>query len=338
MRNRPTIITLFSVFVIIILVALTGCTPRSAVTVPVETRTLHLGHIAPAGTAFDLLAHRIKDYVETESDGRYNVLIYSDATLGHQDMLIDSMMTGTVDIAIVNNAVLAGYVSNLGVLDLPFLFSDWDEVNEFLHSDIIEEIYAITDVVGISTLAFMPRGFRHVINNIRPIYTPSDFHNLSIRVMDNDVFIDTFNALGANPVSIPWEDTLRAVAEGRVDGKENTIITINDYSYYEIQRYLSLTGHFFAFAVVMASPITLNTMPLEDQDIIRRAAFNAALSVGAEQLAAEYDALENLRRNGMQVNDIPDKQPFIDMMQSVYDSFFETHDREYYEMIRNAIR
>jgi len=304
---------------------------------PTQTRTLHLGHPAPAGTAFDFLAHRIKDYVETRSDGRYNVLIYSDATLGHQDMLIEAMIAGTVDLAIVNSAVLASYSADLGVLDLPFLFSDWDEVNAFLHSDAVSEIYATTDDAGITTLAFMPRGFRHVINNRGPIYEPSDFEDLTIRVMNNEVFIDTFTALGADPVIIPWEETIEAIAEERVCGKENTIVTINDYAFYRYQRYLSLTGHFFAFAVVMASPTTMDSIPVEDQELIRQAAFDAALSVGDEQLAAEVEALENLQRNGMQINEVPDKQPFVVKMQSVYDAFFETHNREYYEIIINSI-
>jgi len=338
MKNRIVFLILAVTVLFTITASLAGCTPLSAVDVPVDTRTLHLGHPAPAGTAFDSLAHRIKEYVETRSDGRYNVLIYSDATLGHQDMLIEAMIAGTVDLAIVNSAVLASYAGDLGVLDLPFLFSDWDEVNAFLHSEAVNEIYATTDDAGVSTLAFMPRGFRHVINNRGPIYEPSDFRDLTIRVMQNEVFIETFTALGAEPVIIPWEETIEAIAEERVCGKENTIVTINDYAFYRYQRYLSLTGHFFAFAVVMASPITLDSIPADDQELIRRAAFDAALSVGEEQLAVEFEALENLRINGMQVNDVPDKQPFIEMMQPVYDSFFETHNREYYDLIRSAIR
>ena len=338
MMNRIYPYLVSAIILLMITAILASCMPRSVITVPVQTRTLHLGHPAPADTAFDILAHRIKDYVETKSDGRYNVIIYSDATLGHQDMLIEAMIAGTVDLAIVNSAVLASYAGDLGVLDLPFLFSDWDDVNDFLHSDAVSEFYATTDDAGISTLAFMPRGFRHVINNRGPINELSDFQDLTIRVMNNEVFIDTFTALGAKPVIIPWEETIAAIAEERVCGKENTIVTINDYEFYRYQKYLSLTGHFFAFAVVMASPITMDSIPVEDQELIRQAAFDAALSVGAEQLALENDALDNLRSNGMLINDVPNKQAFVDMMNPVYDNFFKLHGRDYYDLIKSSIR
>ena len=337
MKNN-FIFPLCAVFALIITSAIfTGCRPQSAVSVPVPTRTLHLGNPAPAGTAFDILAHRIKEYVETRSNGRYNILVYPDATLGHQEMIIQAMVAGTVDLAIVNSATITQFAEELGVLDLPFLFSDWDEVLKFLHSDIIGEIYSISDAAGLSTLAFMPRGFRHTINNRNPITVPSDFEDLRIRVLGTPVFIDTFTALGANPQGIPWEGTFAALQEGRVEGKENTIVTINDYNFYEIQRYLSKTGHFFAFAGIIASPVMLNSIPPEDEELIRRAAFDAAISVGAEQREAENEALENLRRNGMSVNDIPDKQPFIDMMAPVYDSFFSAHANLSYNAIRSAI-
>ena len=337
MKNRLVSLIIAVTLLTAASAALAGCMQRSAVVVPVQTRTLHLGHPAGSGTALDILANRIKEYVETRSDGRYNVLVYPDATLGHQQMQIEAMIAGTVDIGIVTSTAMADFASDLGVLDLPFLFSEWDEVNRFLHSEAIGDIYAISDNVGISTLAFMPRGFRHVTSNLGPINEPSDFDGMSIRVLGTPVFIDTFSALGATPEGIPWEQTLAAVASGLVDGKENTIVTLNDYRLYQLQRYLSLTGHFFAFAAVMASPITLSSIPSEDVELIRRAAFDAAISVGAEQREAENEALENLRRNGMSVNDIPDKQPFIDMMAPVYDSFFSAHANLSYNAIRSAI-
>ena len=338
MKTRIAVILLVATILMVAFATLEACAPRRDVTVPDLTRTLHLGHPASAGTAFDVLANRIKEYVETRSNGRYTVLVYTDATLGHQDMMVEAMIAGTVDMALVNSAVISNYAGDLAVLDLPFLFSDWDEVEKFLHSDIMGEFYAITDAAGVATLALMPRGFRHVINNRGPIYDPSDFEDLSIRVLNTQVFIDTFTALGAKPEGIPWEDTYAAIQDGLVEGKENTIVTINDYGFYRIQKYLSLTGHFFSFAAVMASPITMDSIPADDQTLIRQAAFDAAMSVGAEQLADEIDALENLRRNGMLINEITDKQPFIDMMEPVYESFFRTHDSRYYELIISAIR
>lgn len=329
----------YVVFALLVLsLIFTGCKPRSTVSIPIKSRTLYLGHLAPDGTAFDILAHKIKEYVETRSNGRYIILIYSGGTLGSHQMLIESMISGTVDMAVVTNPDISNYAEDLGVLDLPFLFSDWDEVSKFLHSDIINEFYAISERVGISTLAFMPRGFRHATNNKSPITVPSDFHNMKIRVVGNPTYMDTFSALGAKPQPMPWEEVYNALQTGSVDGHENTIVTVNDYNIYEVQKYLSKTGHFFAFATVIASPIMLGSIPEDDRDLIRKAAFDAALDLGEEQLAAEKEAAKNLLANGMLINEIPNKQPFIDKMESVYEHFFKIHNRKYYDLLKNAIR
>ena len=121
-----------------------------------------------------------------------------------------------------------------------------------------------------------------------------------------------------------------------MDGHENTIITVNDYRISEVQKYLSKTGHIFAFAAIIASPIILNTLPAEDQELIRQAAVDASLIVGLEQLENENQAAESLISQGMLINEVPEKQPFIDRVTPVYEDFFRTHDRRYYEGIRAA--
>jgi TRAP-type C4-dicarboxylate transport system substrate-binding protein len=265
-------------------------------------------------------------------------MIYAGGTLGPNQMLVESMISGTVDMAIVTNPDVSNYARDLRVLDLPFQFLDWDEVYRFLHSDIIKEFYKVSEVMSISTLAFMPRGFHHVTNNKGPITKPSDFLNMKIRIVGNETYMDTFTALGADPLSMPWDETYTALRDGRMEGNENTIITLNDYRIYEVQKYLSKTEHFFAFATVIASPIMFNSIMSDDQELIRKAAFDAALDLGDEQLAAENGAAANLEKNGIMINEIGDKQPFIDLMEPVYEKFFRNHNRRYYDLIKSAIK
>jgi len=328
------------IFFALVLISLVcgGCKPKSAVSVSVYSRTLHLGHLAPAGTAYDILAHKISEYVETRSNGRYKILVYPAGSLGTNQMLIESMIAGTVDMAIVTASDMSNYARALEVQDLPFLFSDWDEVFKFLKSDFINELYALTEPAGICTLAFMPRGFRHATNNKGPITKPSDFEDMKLRVLGNMIYIDTFTALGAVLEPMPWEQVYAAINEGKVEGQENTIATIKDYKIYEVQKYLSKTGHFFAFAAVTASPVLFSALPAEDRELLRRAIVDAALDVGAEQYADEEAAAEILKDNGMLVNEIPDKQPFVEKMNSVYEKFFLNHDRRYFDGIKNAIK
>ncbi|MDR1586807.1 MAG: TRAP transporter substrate-binding protein [Treponema sp.] len=302
------------------------------------SRTFRLGHQAPAGTAYDILSQKFKEYVETRSNGRYKIEVYSGATLGNDRVLSESIIAGTVDFAVLTASDMSNFAKELEVQDLPFLFSSWDEVFKFLKSNFAAEFYAITDSAGIKILAFMPRGFRHATNNKAPITKPSDFQGMKLRVVDSAIYVDTFAALGANPQAMAWGEVYTALQQGTVDGHENTIVTINDYKINEVQKYLSKTGHIFAFAAIVINPALLSGLPAADQDLIRKAAVDAALDVGAEQLDTENKAAANLQSKGMQINEVPDKQPFVDKMGTVYDSFFKTHNRKYFDGIKAAVK
>lgn len=301
------------------------------------TRTFRLGHQAPAGTAYDILSQKFKEYVETRSNGRYKIEIYSGATLGNDRVLTESTIAGTVDFAVLTASDMGNFSKELEVQDLPFLFADWDQVFKFLKSGFAPEFYSITDSAGIATLAFMPRGFRHATNNKGPITKPADFQGMKLRVVDSAIYVETFAALGANPQAMAWGEVYTALQQGTVDGHENTIVTINDYKINEVQKYLSKTGHIFAFAAIVTNPALLAGLPADDQKLIRQAAVDAGLDIGADQLETENKAAANLQSGGMQINEVPDKQPFVDKMGPVYDNFFKTHNRRYFDGIKSSL-
>jgi tripartite ATP-independent transporter DctP family solute receptor len=302
------------------------------------SKTFRLGHQAPAGTAYDILSQKFKEYVETRSNGRYKIEIYSGATLGNDRVLTESIIAGTVDFAVLTASDMGNFAKELEVQDLPFLFASWDEVFKFLKSDFVSDFYSITDSAGIATLAFMPRGFRHATNNKGPITRPADFQGMKLRVVDSAIYVETFTALGANPQAMAWGEVYTALQQGTVDGHENTIVTINDYKINEVQKYLSKTGHIFAFAATVMNPALLSSLPAEDQKLIRQAAIDASLDVGGDQLDTENKAAAFLQSNGMQINEVPDKQPFVDKMNPVYDNFFKTHTRRYFDGIKAALK
>lgn len=123
----------------------------------------------------------------------------------------------------------------------------------------------------------MPRGFRHVTSNVKPIYTPEDLQGLKIRVAESEVYLDTFRALGTNAQAMAWGEVFTALQQGTIDAHENTLITIRDYNINEVQKYVSETGHFFAFAALQMNSNLLNGMSAEDQELFRKAGLEAAL-------------------------------------------------------------
>lgn len=299
-----------------------------------EAKVLKLGHIAPPGTAYDNFANLFKDKVEAASDGRYTIDIYPAGQLGVDRELMESLQIGNIDLTVITASDINQFVQEMAVQDLPYLFLSWEHVEAFLNSDAASELYKLTDSVGMSTLSFMPRGFRHVASNIKPIYEPADIEGLKIRVAESEVYLDTFNALGTNAQAMAWGEVFTALQQGTIDAHENTLITIRDYNMNEVQKYVSETGHFFAFAALQMNTNLLNGMDEADQEIFRTAALEAALESGAEQRANEDEVKQELIGKGMEFNEVNDKAAFQEKVQPVYEKYLQSHSGTFIDAIQ----
>jgi tripartite ATP-independent transporter DctP family solute receptor len=306
----------------------------SAAPTNAEAKVFKLGHIAAPNTAYDNFANKFAELVEKNSNGRYSIDVYPSGQLGVDRELMESLQAGNVDFTVITASDISSFVPDASVQDLPYLFSGWDHVEKFLASDVAQDFYKITDSVGMTTLALMPRGFRHVTSNTKPVNTPADLKGMKLRVAESEIYINTFKALGANAQAMAWSEVYTALQQGTVEGHENTAITIRDYKINEVQKYLSLTGHFFAFAALQMNADLLTGMSAEDQKLIRDAAAEASMLLGAEQRANEAKVIEELKSKGMVVNEVADKAAFSAMLDSVYDEFFKTIDRKFFDAIR----
>lgn len=298
-----------------------------------KATVLKLGHIANPGTAYDNYAHEFKRLVEEASGGRYQIDIYPSGQLGIDRELMESLQAGNVNFTVVTASDISNFVPEFEVIDLPYLYRDWDHVEKFLDSDAAKQLFALSDAVGMKTLSFMPRGFRHVTSSKGPINSPADLKGLKIRVAESSVYVDTFKALGANAQAMAWSEVYTALQQHTVDAHENTIITTRDYKINEVQKYLSETGHFFAFAALQTNLKQFNAMSAEDQAMIQKAALDAGKTLGLEQKRLEADAKAELESKGMIFNTL-DKAPFEKLVQPVYDKYFQTHERTYFDLIK----
>ncbi len=300
----------------------------------VEAKVFKLGHIAAPGTAYDNFANEFKKLVEERSNGRYKIDVYPAGQLGVDRELMESLQVGNVDFTIITASDINQFVPEMAVQDLPYLFMSWDHVEKFLDSDLAKEFYGLTESVGLTTLSFMPRGFRHVTSNIKPIKTPDDLKGLKIRVAESEIYIDTFKALGTNAQAMAWSEVFTALQQKTIDAHENTVITTRDYKINEVQKYMSETGHFFAFAALQMNSKLLNEMNAEDQEMIRKAGHDAAITLGKIQKEAEESAKKELIDKGMEFNEVDNKADFQALVQPVYDKFLKSHSGKYLEAIQ----
>lgn len=299
-----------------------------------ETQVLKLGHIANPDTAYDNWANEFASQIEEKTEGRYKIEVYPAGQLGVDRELMESLQIGNVDMTIITASDINQFVPDFSVQDLPYLFVSWDHVEAFLASDTATEMYTLTDSVGMTTLAFMPRGFRNVTTNVKPIHGPDDLTNLKIRVAESEIYISTFKALGANAQAMAFAEVFTALQQGTIDAQENTTVSNRDYKFYEVQQYMSKTQHFFAFAAMQMNPDLLNGMSEEDQQIFRETATETALTLGQEQKSDEQAAEDEMVAAGLEVNEIDDPAAFQAKLQGVYDEYFKTHDKKYFDAIQ----
>jgi tripartite ATP-independent transporter DctP family solute receptor len=240
--------------------------------------------------------------------------------LGSENVIFAAIRAGSLDIAVLSGSVVASAVPELSVFDIPFLFRDAAHAKAVAQGPIGASIAAKFADKGLTLLAIGRQGFRNVTNSKRPIRTPDDLKGLKIRVIPNEVYQMTFKALGADVMPMEFPLVYNALKDGRLDGQENPVQTISSARLYEVQKYLTLSGHFFAPVIIVANRAMFEQLAPED-----RATLLAMAKDGAEATwQAKQDAvsLEQLRAAGMDVVDKFERQPFVDAVKPL-DAEFE---------------
>jgi tripartite ATP-independent transporter DctP family solute receptor len=264
-------------------------------------------------------AHLFKAEVENASNKQIVVQLYPNRQLGDEKQMLEGLRFGTVDVALVTNSVVAQLEPGFQLFDLPFLFSDSQQAYKVLDSEIGKAMGAKLEPKGIVLLGYTEGGFRQMLNNKKPVETPADIHGVKYRVMQNPVFIEMFSRLGGSAVPMAWGETFTAVQQGTIDGLEGAVSVFYASKFQEVTKYLSLTNHNYSAVELLISARSLKKLTPEQQTIVREAASRA---VAAQRKAAgelAVKALELIKKDGVQVNDIANVAPFREAVAPIYD-------------------
>lgn len=239
-----------------------------------------------------------------KSGGKLKITPYWDGALGNDLTATQSVRTGQIDMVLTSTAPLVGIVPELGVFDLPFLFNNEKEADQVLDSKVGDWFTAKMPAVGVVNLAWWENGFRHTTNSKRPITKAEDFEGVKMRVMQNNIFIDTFKTLGSNAVPMAFSEVYSALETKTVDGQENPYNNIENMKFYEVQKYLTLTKHAYSPTLVLFSKKVWDTLSADEQNTLK-----ACAAVGRDEQRRvnrqQSDvSLANLKSKGMQVNEI----------------------------------
>ncbi len=312
----------FTAVILLIAFSLTACSPGTSEEADEnQPITIKLAHVVNEKDGFHVAAVKFKELVEEQSQGNLKIEIYPNATLGDERTLIEGMQVGTIDMGVITNGPVANFLPEIAVFEMPFLFASAEEAYKILDGQVGQNILENLKGINLVGLAYAERGFRNLTNSKTPVRSPADIEGLKIRVMENPVYLDTFNALGANAVPMAWTDALTALQQKTIDGQENPINVIYSYKLNETQDYLTMSKHSYAPAVFLMSKKLFDSLSEDLQDIVKKAAQDAAAHErkdNAEQMAAQLKELED---NGMIIIEDPDLKAFQDAVKPVYEKY-----------------
>jgi tripartite ATP-independent transporter DctP family solute receptor len=214
---------------------------------------------------------------------------------------------------------LGNFVPQVKLFNLPFLFKDRKTCYEVLDGPVGSAIADLFPKVGIRSLGWFENGFRNVTNSKRPITAPADMDGLKIRVMEDDVFILTMKALGASPLPMAFGELYTALEQKAVDAQENPLAVIYSSRFFEVQKYLAMTGHFYSPAMLLIGEMTWKSLEPDRQKIIVDAAAQARDFERRISFEADQELEAELKKAGMTVTH-PDKVPFMQQVAGVYEN------------------
>lgn len=278
-------------------------------------------------------AKRMADEMASKSAGRVDIQVFPNQQLGNERDMIEGLQLGTIDLAVINTPLLAGFDPRFLIFDMPFMFNDWAHVDKVLRSPIGADLIKSLESKKIKAFNFSTAGFRHVLNYKKPVKTPEDLAGLKIRTLDNPVHVAIMNAMGANATPMQYSEVATALRQHTVDGLDSPAPAAVTEKFYETNKYLSLTGHVFTGVIYLMSLQRFSSLPADLQKTMAEAA-----QVGADTETELYNKFDDqslvvlAKDHGMQIDKV-DREKFRARMKPVFDRYQDRVGKDLIEKV-----
>lgn len=269
-----------------------------------QTLKLTLGHGAAPSNPRHEAALRFAEAVKAKTKGQIEVQVAHSAQMGDDVAMLAALRAGTLDMTVNSQGPITALVPEYAAYGLPFLFKSSAQAFKVLDGPLGRELADKTAAQGLIVLGYWDNGIRHITNNKHPITKPEDLQGLRMRVPPDSVLTDTMQALGAETRQMRFADLYAAMKQGKVDGQENPVANIHASKFYEVQKYLSLTGHQFQVCPLLIRRAAWERLSEADRRAVQEAAAEATTFQRRRFVESELQELQDLKARGMQVNTV----------------------------------
>jgi len=306
---RPTFTRIF--------VAALALLPASAGAEQVE---LKLGHVAEPGSLIAMTADEFAKRANAKLGDKAKVSVFGSSQLGSDKDMLQKLKLNQLQLW-VPSTIMSSVAPEFGVFEMPYLIKDRGHMQRVVESVGDKVLAPAAKAKGVLVLGTWENGFRQITNNVRPIVKPDDLKGVKLRVPQGEWRVKMFRAYGANPTPMAYGEVFTALKTGVMDGQENPYPQIWGGKFHEVQKFISLTGHVFTPAWIVASPEPFAKLPADVQKAVQDAAKET--EAWTRELAAKLDSElldQMVKSSTMQVNEA-DKPAFIAASASIYEEF-----------------
>jgi tripartite ATP-independent transporter DctP family solute receptor len=244
------------------------------------------------------------DEVDKLSGGKMKIRAFGAASLGTDVQMQQALIGGAQEMMVGSTATLVGITKEMALWDTPFLFNNAQEADAVLDGPVGTKVKAKLEEKGLVGLVYWENGFRNLTNNKRAVAKLEDLDGIKLRVMQNNVFLDSFKALGANAIPLPFSELFSALETKAVDGQENPYNTILSSKFYEVQKYLTVTNHVYSPWIVTVSKKFWDGLSAAEKKVLMDAAVKSRDFERKDTRDEAAKALADLKGKGMQINEL----------------------------------
>ncbi|ARK30146.1 TRAP transporter substrate-binding protein [Halalkalibacter krulwichiae] len=310
------------------------------VEVPEGVKEMKLAVATPEERSLTQGLYKFQEIVESETGGSIKVEVFPNGQLGGDREVFEGLQFGTIEGTTISTGPVAQFAPRFQMFDLPFLFPNTEVAYEILDGSIGEDLLGDLPEQGVIGLNYWENGFRHLTNNGKEVASLEDIKGLKIRTLENELHIDMWRELGANPTPMAFTELFAALQQGVVDGQENPAGNVTTSKFYEVQDYLTKTGHIYNASLFMISETFWNTLTDEEQEIVRKAADEARDYQRELNQQEEIEAFTFLEENGMTIIELSDEaqQKIFDQVQPVYEKYSASIGEELVQELLDAVQ
>jgi tripartite ATP-independent transporter DctP family solute receptor len=273
----------------------------------VREQTLRFAHVGAPAHPSVMGAEKWAELIKEKSGGKLTLKVFANGVLGGDLQLLSATQGGTIDLMAMNSGILQSIAKEFAIFDFPFMFESGEEAEPILDGAFGKKMADLLPSKNLYNLAYWELGFRNTTNSRREITKLEDFSGIKIRVIQSPIYLDTFNALGANPVPMSFTELYSGLEQRIVDGQENPFSVIESSRFQEVQKFLTVSNHMYNPQSVLASKQKWDALSNDEKEILTSSLVEASRWQRDNSRKLGEDSLANLKKT-MTVSTLPPEE------------------------------